>query len=305
MAGTLYVKARPSQVKTITGLMEKYKEILGRQVMLEARILEVRLSDQYQAGIDWAMLRKGVALTNGLSQTLNGVGTNGPFDANLDTSNAPVLTIGGAAQGATMGALAGAGNLYGTGIGILGSDGYGLVNLLKQFGDVTVVSNPTIRARHGQPALISVGRTSTYIQSIETNTQTTTTQTTTTEDINTAKLFNGLLLGVTAFIGQDGMVTLNIHPIKSDVDAASLSTTTVFNRSVTLPRVDLKEMSTVLELRDQDVVLLGGLISKESGRVSTGAPVLSDIPLLGRLFTKNSEVESTQELVIMLRVHIL
>ena len=169
-----------------------------------------------------------------------------------------------------------------------------------------MLSNPSIRAKHAQPAMISVGRTNAYVREVDvTNTAGGTTNQTQT-DVTVDSVFDGLMIGVVPFITSDGRISLTIHPIQSDVDAASLQLVDISTDSkVSLPQVDLKEISTVLDLNNNDVVLLGGLIDKRRSKVRSGVPFLSEVPVVGRAFTSNTNSESVRELVIMLRASIL
>lgn len=293
--GTLYVKAKPSLVKTVSGLVNRYKEILSRQVMIEARIMEITLKDDYRAGINWAFLRSNLSVSSGLGQTIATPATSfGHSDPWVD--NTPSLVISQAASAALN-------TISGVGLGYAGNQGMFFLDLLKQFGDVRVISNPTIRARHGQPAMISVGRSESYIKQVTS----TTNELTNTKDssVETAVTFDGLMIGVVPFITSEQRITLTIHPIQSSVEPGSLTPQTFGNTSISLPKVNLKEISTSLELKDRDTVLLGGLIDKSHSQTRSGIPIVSEIPLLGNLFRNNSESEQVSELVLMLRVTIL
>ena len=291
--GTLYMKAKPSKVKTIAGLVNRYKTILGRQVLIEARIMEVSLKDSYQSGIDWALLRSNMSFSSGVNQSMS---PSGSKFGQVNDMNAPSLIISEVASAVL-------GGKSGLGIGVGGKRGLFFMDLLKQFGSVRVLSNPTIRARHGQPAMISVGRSESYIKQVTTTTD----QETKTKDsaVETAVTFDGLMVGVVPFITSEKRITLTIHPIQSSVEAGSLTPQTYGNTSISLPKVNLKEISTSLELKDRDTVLLGGLIDKSRNRTRSGVPVVSELPLLGHLFTHNIESEKVSELVLMLRVTIL
>ena len=293
--GTLYLKAKPSLVTTVAGLVNRYKEILGRQVLIEARIMEITLKDDYRSGINWAFLRSNLSVSNGIQQTLQAsearFGESTPW-----ADNTPSLILSSAASTALSG-------MGGMGLGIAGDQGLFFLDLLKQFGDVQVISNPTIRARHGQPAMISVGRSESYIKQVTV----TTNETTDTKDsaVETAVTFDGLMIGVIPFITSENRITLTIHPIQSSVEEGSLTPVPYGNVSISLPKVNLKEISTSLELNDRDTVLLGGLIDKSRSQTRSGVPLVSEIPLLGRLFRNNAESELVSELVLMLRVTIL
>ena len=293
--GTLYIKAKPSLVKTVSGLVNRYKEILSRQVLIEARIMEITLKDDYRAGINWAFMRSNLSASSGLGQTITAPSTTfGRSDPWVDSG--PSLVISEAASTALNA-------VRGIGLGYAGNQGLFFLDMLKQFGDVRVISNPTIRARHGQPAMISVGRSESYIKQVTT----TTNETTNTKDsaIETAVTFDGLMIGVVPFITSEQRITLTIHPIQSSVEGGSLTPQTFGNTSISLPKVNLKEISTSLELKDRDTVLLGGLIDKSRSQTRSGVPIVSEIPLLGHLFRNNSETEQVSELVLVLRVTIL
>jgi MSHA type pilus biogenesis protein MshL len=271
LSGSLYLKDRPTVIRSVARLLHHYKAMLGRQILIEARIIEVSLSDQYQYGIDWSMLKDltgaateltGAAWT--LGEGLVFAGTSGDFSINTT------------------------------------------IDALNLFGDTKVVSNPTIRSKHGQPSIISVGTSYTYKKSVET----TRTTSGTTEDISTqvdvSTVFDGLILGVVPFIDESGRITLLINPIKSDVDQTSLEDQEVGEGlSISLPRVSIKEISSTIALNNGDVAILGGLIDKRRITDNRGVPFLSAIPLLGYFFKHEDERDEIRELVILLRVRLV
>ncbi|MBF0588528.1 MAG: pilus (MSHA type) biogenesis protein MshL [Magnetococcales bacterium] len=325
MTGTLFIKAKPSSVRTAVSLIQNYKEILSRQILIEARIMSITLYDQFKSGVDWAFLRGNIAATRGISQSITSTATNAasfPFNDNTfyglanagqggggaATAGGPKLTLGSMALSATS-AIDGSSTIAGLGLALAGNDGLVGITLLKQFGDVQVLANPSVRARHGQPSMISAGTTSTYLSGTDVTSTTSNGTTTSTVEVTTGTVFDGLLLGVLPFISTDDRVTLHIHPMQSNVDSTSMGLNTVTAGSTTVsyttPEIDLKEISTVLELNDGDTVFLGGLINKSNSTSRMGVPVISEIPVLGKLFQKNEETEEVKELIIMLRVTIL
>ncbi|MBF0124123.1 MAG: pilus (MSHA type) biogenesis protein MshL [Magnetococcales bacterium] len=271
MAGTLYVKAKPSVIKTVRKLVQQQKEALSRQVLIEARIIEIKLRDEYQTGIDWNLLRGGFANT-GLTAALTPA-------ANKQSL---VINLTGKRQGTNA-----------------------TLNLFKEFGAISVLSNPSVRTRNGQPAIISVGTSMRYVSG----------QTATVSGANannpgstqftyqTAQAFDGLIISVIPFVDSKGDITLSIQPVKSEVDRASMAIDP--NVNLAMPIIELEELSTVLHVRDNDVIFMGGLINKRKNAKNTGVPLLSEIPLLGRLFTRNIDEGDTRELVLMLRVNVL
>ncbi|MGD8258616.1 MAG: hypothetical protein PVH56_13695, partial [Desulfobacterales bacterium] len=175
------------------------------------------------------------------------------------------------------------------------------VDALQTFGDVKIVSNPNIRAKHGKPALISVGTSISYTKSTST-TILDGIQRDLISDVEVSKVFDGLVLGVIPFIQNSGKITLLINPIKSDVDPESLELVPVGTQQVTLPVVNIKEVSTTITLNSGDAVILGGLIDSQDVVVDSGVPGLSSIPVLGYLFKDQFKREENRELVIILSV---
>jgi MSHA type pilus biogenesis protein MshL len=274
IAGSLYIKDTPAVIRSASHLINHLKDMLARQVLIEARIIEVGLSDQYSYGIDWEMLR----------QSLSRTGTR---------LNRAAWSLG---QGLILSGVHNALNLDAT------------INALKTFGDAKIVSNPSIRCKHGKPAIISVGTSLTYKKRVETTTTTTTAENLLSTDVEVSTVFDGLILGIVPFIQENGRITLLINPIKSDVDPTSIDPVAVSQNSadsISLPKVSIKEISTTIGLRDGDEVFLGGLIDKHHQKVNKGFPVLSRIPVLGFLFKNDSMEEETRELVIVLKVTVI
>ncbi len=266
LAGNLYVKDSPSRIKTISKLIADYKKALSKQILIDARIVEVTLSDVYKYGIDWKVV------------------TDKATTHETSTS---------AAWNNTAGLILGFTEKY-TAIDFT-------LDALKTFGESKVVSNPTIRSKHGKPAIISVGTSITYIKSEETESSSTSSTTSDTKTIETSSVFDGLILGVIPFIDENDKITLLINPIKSDVDRSSLELV----GTISLPQVNIKEISTTISMNNNETVVLGGLIDKKKSEETSRVPYLSKIPILGNLFKHTFNNEETRELVIILSVTIL
>jgi MSHA type pilus biogenesis protein MshL len=181
-----------------------------------------------------------------------------------------------------------------------------VVNALNTFGDAKVISNPTIRSKHGKPSLISVGTSFSYKKSQTSEDRAIGVDLRTETEIEISTVFDGLILGVIPFIEEDGKISLLVNPIKSDVDKESLQLVDVgFGQRVSLPEVHVKEISTTIMLNNKDVVILGGLIDKRKTNVTTGFPFLSSIPVIGYLFKNEFQADQIRELVIILSVTII
>ena len=255
-------------------LINHLKDMLDRQILIEARIIEVALSKDHRYGINWSALRDKAAEYTETTTASWGLG-QGLILSHQDNDYALNAVI----------------------------------NALDTYGDTRVVSNPSIRSKHSKPAIISVGTSYTYKKSV----QTTRTSTGTSEDISTqvdvSTVFDGLILGVIPFIEEDGRISLMINPIKSDVDLESLVPESVGGTdsglSISLPRVLIKEISTTISLRNNEVAILGGLFDRRKIVQDDGVPVLSKIPVLKYLFKNELHTEETRELVIILSVSLV
>ncbi len=272
LSGSLYVKDRPAVIRSVGKLVNHFKEMLSRQILIEARIIEVYLNDEYEYGIDWDIIKElsGAAteLTSAswsLGRGLLLAGTSGDFSLNAT------------------------------------------VEALNTFGDLKVVSNPSIRSKHGKPSIISVGTSYTYKSRITTRRTTTSSTNEETTDVEVSTVFDGLILGVIPFIEENGKVSLLINPIKSDVDKTSLEPEAIGNSgdSISLPIVSIREFSATIAMNNADVVILGGLIDKRRTRVNQGVPFLSSIPIVGYLFKNERDIDESRELVIILSVTLI
>lgn len=275
LSGTLYVKDSPAVVRSVTRLVTHLKEMLDRQILIEARIIEVALSDEHRYGINWSVLREEAA--DLMKTTLVEWGTTQGFVLSHQEDETSVDAI---------------------------------VEALDTYGDTHVLSNPSIRSKHAKPAVISVGTSYTYKKSVSTTRTSTGTSADLSTEVEVSSVFDGLILGVIPFIEEDGRISLMINPIQSEVDQESLvpeqvSSGTDVSDSISLPQVRIKEISTTISLRNNETAILGGLIDRRKVVEDSGVPGLSKIPLLKYFFTSQVHTEKARELVIILSVTIV
>lgn len=299
MTGTLYVKARPAKMRAVEKLIDQVQSMLARQVYVEAQLIDVQLSDNFEFGVDWQHLRSRLAASFGASpMQLGGAGTTLP-NATGGALGGRTLTIPSQLIGSLTGPAAGL-SYQGSNYGVI-------INALRSFGNLKILSNPNVQVRNGTPALLSVGSSSRYIS------QSSTTQTTpgggastTASNVQTDTVFSGVMVGVLPLVREDGRVEVLINPMQSDVDPASLQLVSVGGGNVvTLPQVSFKGLTTTLNVGDGDVVVVGGLIDQRTSSVDRGAPGVSDVPVLGKLFGNERKTHTSRELVIVMRVHVL
>jgi len=296
--GTLYVKARPSKMRAVEKMLAMMHKVLDKQVYIEAQLIDVQLSDNFEFGVDWVSLRSRLAAGFG-SSPMQLDGSSGLLPNSRSGYPARSISIPSALIGSTAGPA--------LGLSYQGSN-YGVViNALRSFGNLKVLSNPNVQVRNGTPALLSVGTSSRYVsQSSSTQTAPGGGATTTSSSVQTDTVFSGVMVGVLPMVRDDGRIEILLNPMQSDVDPASLQLVeTGGGNLVSLPKVSYKGLTTTLNVGNGDVVVVGGLIDQRTSSNDRGAPGVSDIPLLGKLFGNENKVHGSRELVIVLRARVL
>ncbi len=262
--GILMVKDRSGNIRDVTKYINAISNSYNRQVMIEAKIIEVQLNKSSKIGINWTLLRRGISLKQ---QTIN-------FG-----NGAPAMTLN---------------------ISKSGGQFTSVIEALSNFGSLSLLSEPHLRVINAQPAILSVGKSISFIKKIELSTTTGTGGTSIiTPTVDISSIFDGLVFGITPFIKNNNTVLLRIVPIKSKL--VSLDEKTISGNTYTLPTVDLREESTVVSVKNGSIVMLGGLISKTSKNSSSGIPLLSNIPIAGLAFKQKEKLSNSVELVILIK----
>jgi len=278
-AGLVVVHAFPNEIRAVKDFLSQAELILQRQVILEAKIIEVALSDQFQQGINWTKF----------------------FDNTAD-SILGVSVTGGVTQNAISAGLGGLVSLVVTDNNSDGSTNFqGVVDLLSTQGNVQVLSNPRLTASNNQKAVIKVGKDEYYVTSVSTTTVTGT-ATSTTPNIGLTPFFSGIALDVTPQIDETGHVVLHVHP--SVIDTSEQNKVVSLNNSdfsLPLAQSNIRESDTIIQARSGEVVVLGGLMQTSTTDESSKVPLLGDIPLVGNMFTNKNQKEQKKELVILLK----
>jgi general secretion pathway protein D len=285
-------------MRAVEKMLAQVHKVLGKQVYVEAQLIDVQLSDNFEFGVDWTSLRSRLAAGFGSS----------PMQLGGSTGVLPNASTGYPARSISIPAAL-IGSVAGPALGVSyqGSN-YGVViNALRSFGNLKVLSNPNVQVRNGTPALLSVGTSSRYVsQSASTQTVPGGGASTTSSSVQTDTVFSGVMVGVLPMVRDDGRIELLLNPMQSDVDPSSLQLVSVGgNNQVSLPKVSYKGLTTTLNVGDGDVVVVGGLIDQRSSSNDRGAPVVSDVPLFGKMFGNENKVHGSRELVIVLRVRVL
>jgi MSHA biogenesis protein MshL len=272
-AGLVTVRALPEEIKAIKSFIKDTETHLRRQVIIEAKIMEVTLNDDYQQGVKW-------------DKVLGSIGS----------SDLTFSTAGGIAGNIISGTIGGTSSLA-----FNNDDFSGVIDLLSTQGNVQVLSSPRITATNNQKAVIKVGEDEYFVTDIS-STTTTGTSTTTTPEIDLTPFFSGIALDVTAQIAENGEVILHVHPSVT-LTNEQVKVIKIDGEEVVLPlaQSSVRESDTIIRAKSGEIVVIGGLIETRKVDMESKTPFLGDIPLLGELFKSKSESTQKKELVIMLK----
>ena len=292
-SGVIVVRALPTALREVEAFLSAAQLIAQRQVVLEAKILEVELSDGFQSGINWA----GVIGDFTLGQT--GGGTVFPqATGTSDNQGSAFNLLPRAARLATVPASAYGGVFS---LALHGRDFGSFVELLKTQGDVQVLSSPRISTMNNQKAVIKVGTDEFFVTDISTTTVTGT-ATTSTPNIELTPFFSGITLDVTPQISKTGEVMLHIHPSVSEVtDQQKNISVGGIAQTLPLARSTVRESDSIVQAGNGQLVVIGGLMQNHASDRDAKTPGLGDLPLIGGLFRHKQSATRKSELVILLR----
>lgn len=300
-SGVIVVRAMPEELHSVEQYLRETRVAVERQVMLEAKIIQVELSDAYQAGINWAVFKNNFAV----GQSSNALGTtqlsaNPPgaaLLANRQAVNIPerTATITAATNPNPASAV--------FGIALQTANFAALLQFLETQGAVQVLSSPRVATLNNEKAVLKVGTDEFFVTNVSTVTTTTGTATQQSPTVTVAPFFSGILLDVTPRIDDAGGIMLHIHPSISEVTESQRTVELGGNiPSITLPlaRSAVSETDTIVRASSGNIVAIGGLMSVEVQDNRGGIPGL-DLPILRNAVRQTSK----RELVILLKATVL
>lgn len=294
------VVAMPDELRMVEKYIQTIQNNLRRQVIIEAKVIEVRLAHGFQSGINWGALNES---DSGKSILYGQSGGGSVFNTGLSESvnNSGSLIPGSSLPDALVTSVFG-----GVFSAALKFDKFqAFIELLETQGDVHVLSSPRISTINNQKAVIKVGSDEFFVTDISSNTSTGTT-TTSSNDITLTPFFSGIALDVTPQIDQQGRITLHIHPTVSEVvDQNKKIDAFGVVQQLPLAFSTVRETDSVVHTKSGELVVIGGLMKESTNNNVAGVPLLSRIPGLGVLF-RHTKVSSTKtELIILLRPQVI
>jgi len=273
-SGVVIARAKPMQLREIESFLATTQNQISRQVILEAKILEVVLNDSHQDGVEWkSIIREGL-------------------------QSAPVL-VGNPGTVFTLASRAGS---------FRAGDFTAVVTLLESQGKTNVLSSPRISTLNNQQAIIKVGRDETFVTGISPGISGGVNSGTVQPVPILSAFFSGIALDVTPQINDNGEITLHIHPSISKVQSLDRKYTVNDNGEqsvVPTALTSIRESDSIVKAENGQIVVLGGLMQDTIDENKEGITGLSRIPYLGNLFRVNTGTSQKSELVILLKATLI
>ncbi len=281
MGSTILVKDHPANIRSVAKFLQSIQETLRRQVIIEAKIVEVLLDNSHQYGINWEHVR------------FNFAGSGGVLETSMNLGDL-------ASTGFTM--------HFADFVGM--DQGEAFLHALATNGQVNMLSSPRLNVINNQSAFINVGRIVPFLDfQIGESTSGGTggvSERTTIDSVPVISRFNeGVSLGITPQIDENGATILHIVPIVTEqtgTQSIEVPSTVIGADSTVadIPIISVRESDTFVRVEDRSTIVIGGLISEVTGDVVKKVPLLGDIPFVNWAFTHQDRKNKKTELVILL-----
>ncbi|MCW5603021.1 MAG: secretin N-terminal domain-containing protein [Burkholderiales bacterium] len=314
-SGIIVVRALPAELRSVESFLKAMQLVVERQVVLEAKIIEVTQREGFEAGINWSACRDGRTrfgagvITPGAELNRGGV-IGAPTRRGPDGSVLPDSAIvggtlgGGIASGLALGSAA-AGGIFG--LALQTANFAALLSFLETQGTANVLSSPRVATLNNQKAVLKVGTDEFFVTNVTTTSTTSGAATTIAPTITVQPFFSGIALDVTPQIDENNNIILHIHPAVSSViekrkiiDLGSLGTFTL-----PLASSDVNETDTIVRVQDGNIVAIGGLMREQTVVDRSQVPGVGNAPGIGNLFRQRSNTTLKSELVILLKPTII
>lgn len=301
ISSLIVVSAMPDELKNVENFLRDADLSLNRQVILEAKVLEVELNDSYQAGINWTELSGRF----NFSQFGGDVIKHALFPSDVfpvlshDITDGPIAFLPKGAP-PNMSRSTPFGGVFALTLNATNLGAF--IELLGAQGKVHVLSNPRVSTINNQKALIKVGFDRFFITNVSTTSTISSSTTQSTPNVTFSPFFTGVALDVTPHITSKDEITLHIHPTVSDVkdDEKSFSLNGQL-QTYPLAKTTVRESDSMVRARNTETVIIGGLMQDVTSQNREGIPLLKDLPIIGHLFRHEVQQTKKSELVILLR----
>ena len=305
-SGVIVVRAMPDELRSIDAYLKATQLSVDRQVILEAKIIEVELNDNFQTGVNWASF---ASIKSGHTNRIStGFLAPGSSLAPLPFAGGqpPVITNGASGISASTGfglssAASAAGSMFG--LALQTSNFAAMISFLESQGSVHVLSSPRIATMNNQKAVLKIGTDEFYVTGVSTTTNTTASGATTSPNVTLQPFFSGVVLDVTPQIDENGNIILHVHPSVSQVTTVTKDVDLGSAGSLKLPLAasSTSEMDSMVRSQDGRIVAIGGLMRQSTTNDRSQVPGAGNVPLLGALFRNTGQTVQKRELVVLIK----
>ncbi len=306
-SGVVVVRGMPDELRAVDLYLKATQLSVDRQVILEAKILEVELNDNFQTGINWASfasIKSGHTnrISTGFIQpggTLAPLPFNGGQPPNMTNGSGLTASSGfGLSSAATA-----AGSMFG--LAFQTANFAAMITFLESQGAVHVLSSPRIATMNNQKAVLKIGTDEFFVTGVSTTVTSTGTAggTTSSPNVTLQPFFSGVVLDVTPQIDEQGNIILHVHPSVSQVTTVNKQIDLGSAGSLKLPLAasSTSEMDSMVRSQDGRIVAIGGLMRQATTSDRSQVPGAGDIPVLGALFRNTGQVIQKRELVVLIK----
>jgi MSHA biogenesis protein MshL len=305
-SGVLVIRAMPDELRNVDAYLKATQLAVDRQVILEAKILEVELNDSYQSGVNWASF---ASIKSGHDNRVSGgliapgaTLTPLPFGGGQPAVITDPSTGLSASTGFSLSNAAGAaGSMFG--LAVQTANFAALISFLETQGTVHVLSSPRVAAVNNQKAVLKIGTDEFYVTGVQTVTNSTTTGNVTSPSVTLQPFFSGVVLDVTPQIDEKGNILLHVHPSVSQVSTINKSVNLGTAGSLNLPLAAsaTSELDSIVRGQNGQVVAIGGLMRQSSTADDSQIPGSNKVPVLSALFGAKKRVNQKRELVVLIK----
>lgn len=279
--GIVVVRAMPEELRVVEDYFGITHATINRQVVLEAKIVEVELKNEFQSGVNW-----GLISTNSQGRLVN--------------TSANVFGGGTAAGGGSGTISSNLGGIFS--LRLVSGDFSLLIDALKGQGEVQVLSSPRVSTVNNQKAVIKIGGEEFFVTGVTGGIAATTTTAATAPSVTLTSFFSGISLDVTPQIDENNNITLHIHPSVSSVSERTKSFSasgTSFQLPLALSTI--QESDNIVRAQSGQIIVIGGLMKEALTDEDASVPILADVPLVGNLFKHKRLNRIKRELIILLK----
>jgi MSHA biogenesis protein MshL len=303
-SGVLVIRAMPEELRNVDLYLKATQLSVDRQVILEAKILEVELNDSFQSGVNWAAFG-----ANANSRSSGGFLSPGASLARLPIRLAPGPTpvikdasgLSADTGFSLSNAAGGATSLFG--LAFQTSNFAALISFLESQGTVHVLSSPRIAAMNNVKAVLKIGTDEFYVTGVTTTTNTSAAGNTSSPSVTLTPFFSGVVLDVTPQIDARGDILLHVHPSVSQVTTISKSINlgSVGNFTLPLAASSTSEIDSMVRGQDGRVIAIGGLMRQSTTADRAQIPGAGSLPVIGALFGNRMNASQKRELVVLIK----